>query len=130
MRRGFPYPVVIIDLHTRKALGLRISNALETSFCVEALKEPIHKFGPSEIMNTGLGSHVKSCDCSTRLLRTGVRILMDRKGPFLDNIVIERLWRILRRECAHLHAWEGGSDAKAVRLAKGEWRERFIAGNR
>jgi putative transposase len=113
MRRGFLYLVAIMDWHTRKVLAWRISNTLEADFCVEALNEAIHKFGPPEIMNTDQGSQFTSFAWTDRLRRSGVRISMDGKGRFLDNIFIERLWRTLKYECVYLHAWETGSEAKA-----------------
>ncbi|MEB8388523.1 IS3 family transposase [Rhodobacteraceae bacterium KMM 6894] len=114
MRRGFLYLVAIMDWHTRKVLAWRISNTLEVDFCVEALNEAIHKFGPPEIMNTDQGSQFTSFAWTDRLRRTGVRISMDGKGRFLDNIFIERLWRTLKYECVYLHAWETGSETKAA----------------
>jgi len=113
MRRGFLYLVAIMDWHTRKVLAWRISNTLEAAFCVDALNEAIHKFGPPEIMNTDQGSQFTSFAWTDRLRRSGVRISMDGKGRFLDNIFVERLWRSLKYECVYLHAWETGSEAKA-----------------
>ncbi|WP_371398838.1 IS3 family transposase [Marinovum algicola] len=114
MRRGFLYLVAIMDWHTRKVLSWRISNTLEAQFCVDALNEAIHKFGPPEIMNTDQGSQFTSFAWTDRLRRSGVRISMDGKGRFLDNIFIERLWRTLKYECVYLHAWETGSETKAA----------------
>ena len=102
-----------MDWHTRKVLAWRISNTLEANFCIKALNEAIHKFGPPEIMNTDQGSQLTSFAWTDRLRQTGVRISMDGKGRFLDNISIERLWRTLKYECVYLHAWETGSKAKA-----------------
>lgn len=113
MRRGFLYLVAIIDWHTRKVLAWRISNTLEAEFCVEALNEAIHRFGPPEIMNTDQGSQFTSFAWTDRLKRIGTKISMDGKGRFLDNIFVERLWRSLKYECVYLHAWETGSEAKA-----------------
>ncbi|WP_375699926.1 IS3 family transposase [Pseudophaeobacter sp. TrK17] len=113
MRRGFLYLVAIMDWHTRKVLAWRISNTLEAEFCVDALNEAIHKFGPPEIMNTDQGSQFTSFAWTDRLRRSGIRISMDGKGRFLDNIFVERLWRSLKYECVYLHAWETGSEAKA-----------------
>jgi len=113
MRRGFLYLVAIMDWQTRKVLAWRISNTLEAEFCVDALNEAIHKFGPPEIMNTDQGSQFTSFAWTDRLRRSGVRISMDGKGRFLDNIFVERLWRSLKYECVYLHAWETGSEAKA-----------------
>ena len=113
MRRGFLYLVAIMDWHTRKVLSWRISNTLEAGFCVDALNEAIHKFGPPEIMNTDQGSQFTSFAWTDQLRRSGIRISMDGKGRFLDNIFIERLWRSMKYECVYLHAWETGSQAKA-----------------
>jgi putative transposase len=113
MRRGFLYLVAIMDWHTRKVLAWRISNTLEAEFCVEALNEAIHRFGPPKIMNTDQGSQFTSLTWTDRLKRVGTRISMDGKGRFLDNIFVERLWRSLKYECVYLHAWETGSEAKA-----------------
>jgi putative transposase len=120
MRRGFFYLVAIMDWHTRKVLAWRISNTLEADFCVEALNEAIARFGPPEIMNTDQGSQFTSFAWTERLRRSGVRISMDGKGRFLDNIFVERLWRSLKYECVYLHAWESGSEAKA---GVGKWIE-------
>ncbi len=113
MRRGFLYLVAIMDWFTRKVLAWRISNTLEADFCVEALDEAVHTFGPPEIMNTDQGSQFTSFAWTDRLRRMSVRISMDGKGRFLDNIFVERLWRTLKYECVYLHAWETGSQARA-----------------
>jgi len=113
MRRGFLYLVAIMDWHTRKVLAWRISNTLEAEFCVEALNEAIYKFGPPEIMNTDQGSQFTSFVWTDRLRRSSVRISMDGKGRYLDNIFVERLWRSLKYECVYLHACETGSEARA-----------------
>lgn len=113
MRRGFLYLVAIMDWHTRMVLSWRISNTLEADFCVEALNEAIYRFGPPDIMNSDQGSQFTSFAWTDRLRRSGIRISMDGKGRYLDNIFIERLWRTLKYECVYLHAWETGSHARA-----------------
>jgi putative transposase len=118
MRRGFLYLVAIMDWHTRKVLAWRISNTLGADFCVEALNEAILKFGPPEIMNADQGSQITSFAWTDRLKRIGTCISMDGKGRCIDNIFIKRLWRSLKYECAYLHAWETGSQA---RVGIGRW---------
>jgi putative transposase len=113
MRRGFLYLVAIMDWHTRKVLAWRISNTLEAGFCADALNEAIHKFGAPDIMNTDQVAQFTSFAWTDRLRRSNVRISMDGKGRFLDNIFVERLWRSLKYECVYLHAWETGSEAKS-----------------
>ncbi|MDR0808064.1 MAG: DDE-type integrase/transposase/recombinase [Gemmobacter sp.] len=80
MRRGFLYLVAIMDWFTRKVLAWRISNTLEADFCVEALNESTHRFGPPGIMNTDQGSQFTSLAWTDRLKRSGTRISMDGKG--------------------------------------------------
>jgi putative transposase len=118
MRKGFLYLVAIMDWFTRKVLAWRISNTLEAEFCLEALNEAIHKFGPPEIMNTDQGSQFTSFDWTDRLKRAKTKISIDGKARYLDNIFIERLWRSLKYECVYLHAWETGSQAK---VGVGRW---------
>ena len=113
MRRGFLYLVAIMDWATRKALAWRLSNTLEADFCVEALNEALVRFGPPEIMNTDQGSQFTSWAWTDRLRQAGVKISMDGKGRFLDNIFVERLWRSLKYECVFLYAWSGGHEARA-----------------
>ncbi len=91
MRRRFLYLVAIMDRHTRMVLSWRISNTLDADFCVEALNEAIHRFGPPEIMNSDQGSQFTSFVWTDSLRRSGVRLSMDGKGRYLDNIFIERL---------------------------------------
>jgi putative transposase len=74
MRKGFLYLVAIMDWFTRKVLAWRISNTLEAEFCLEALNEAIHKFGPPEIMNTDQGSQFTSFDWTDRLKRAKTKI--------------------------------------------------------
>jgi putative transposase len=113
MRKGFLYLVAIMDWFTRKVLAWRITNTVEADFCLEALNEAIHKFGAPEIMNTDQGSQFTSFDWTDRLKRAKTKISMDGKARYLDNILIERLWRSLKYECVYLQAWETGSQARA-----------------
>jgi putative transposase len=91
MRKGFLYLVAIMDWHTQKVLAWWISNTLEADFCLEALNEAIHKFGPPEIMNMDQGSQLTSFAWTDRLKRVSTRISMDGKGRCMDNFFIERL---------------------------------------
>lgn len=91
MRRGFLYLVAIMDWATRKVLAWRLSNTLDASFCVEALNEAIAKYGKPEIMNTDQGSQFTGAAWITTLTEANVKISMDGRGRYLDNIFIERL---------------------------------------
>jgi len=118
MRRGFLYLVAIMDWHSRKVLAWRLSNSMEADFCVSALEEALGRHGVPEIFNTDQGSQFTSLDFVQVLQNAGVRISMDGKGRWMDNVMIERLWRSLKYECVYLHAFEGGSEA---RKGIGEW---------
>ncbi len=125
MRRGFLYLVAIMDWHSRKVLSWRLSNTLEAGFCVEALKEAIGRYGPPEILNTDQGSQFTSGDWIRVLEDAGIKISMDGKGRWIDNRMIERLWRSLKYECVYLHAYDSGSEA---REGIGEWLAYYNAG--
>ncbi len=113
MHKGFLYLVAIMDWATRKVLSWRLSNTMDAEFCIEALSEAIARFGRPKIFNTDQGSQFTSWQWIDTLKAAGIKISMDGKGRFLDNIFIERLWRSLKYECVYLHAWSGGREAKA-----------------
>jgi putative transposase len=114
VRRGFLYLVAIMDWATRKVLAWRLSNTLKASFCVEALNEAIGKYGKPEIMNTDQGSQFTGSAWITTLTKADVKISMDGRGRYLDNIFIERLWRSLKQEAVYLHELQDGFQAKRV----------------
>jgi putative transposase len=113
MRRGFLYLVAIMDWYSRKVLAWRLSNSMDAAFCVEALKEALANHGTQEIFNTDQGSQFTSGDWIDVLTDAKIKISMDGKGGWIDNRMIERLWRSLKYECVYLHAFETGSEAKA-----------------
>jgi putative transposase len=98
MPKGFLYLVAIMDWHSRKVLAWRLSNTMLADFCVEALEEALARYGRPEIFNTDQGSQFTSTDFTGALAAADVRISMDGKGRFLDNIFVERLWRSLKYE--------------------------------
>jgi putative transposase len=110
MHRGFMYLIAIMDWATRKVLSWRLSNTLDTRFCVEALKEALFKYGAPEIFNTDQGCQFTSEAFTSVLKSWNVRISMDGKGRFKDNIFIERLWRTLKYERIYLKAYETGAE--------------------
>lgn len=113
MRRGFLYLVAVMDWHTRAVLSWRLSNSIDSGFCVEALTEALERYGKPEIFNTDQGSQFTSEEFTDTLKASGVRISMDGKGRWMDNVFIERLWRSLKYECVYLREFETGHDAKA-----------------
>jgi len=112
MRRGFLYLVAVMDWHTRAVLSWRLSNTMESGFCVEALREALSRYGSPEIFNTDQGSQFTSEEFTGVLSDAGIRISMDGKGRWMDNVFIERLWRSLKYECVYLREFETGNDAK------------------
>src|SRR3954463_219576 len=118
MRRGFLYLVAVMDWVTRKVLSWQVSNTMDADFCIEALEEALARFGKPEIFNTDQGSQFTSPQFTGVLKAAGVRIAMDGRGRWMDNVFIERLWRSLKYECIYLHAFETGSEA---RVGVGRW---------
>lgn len=118
MRRGFLYLVAIMDWATRRVLAWRLSNTLEVEFCIEALEEAMARHGSPEIFNTDQGSQFTSPRFTEVLTAAKVKISMDGRGRWIDNVMIERLWRSLKYECVYLNAFETGSEARA---AIGKW---------
>ncbi len=118
MRRGFLYLVAIMDWATRKVLAWRLSNTMDAGFCVAALEEALARFGKPEIFNTDQGSQFTSQAFTSMLRDAEVRISMDGRGRWMDNVFIERLWRSLKYECVYLHAFETGSE---LRAGLGRW---------
>jgi putative transposase len=113
MRRGFLYLVAVMDWATRKVLSWRVSNTMDAEFCVAALEEALARFGRPDIFNTDQGSQFTSPRFTGVLHAAGVRISMDGRGRWMDNVFIERLWRSLKYECVYLHAFETGSELRA-----------------
>src|SRR5271170_5007575 len=98
MARGFVYLVAVMDWFRRRVLAWRVSITMEADFCVEAVQEAMAKHGRPEIFNTDQGVQFTSAAFLDELETAGVRISMDGKGRFLDNIFIERLWRSVKYE--------------------------------
>ena len=113
MRRGFLYLVAVMDWATRKVLSWQVSNTMDADFCIAALEEALARFGRAEIFNTDQGSQFTSPRFTGVLHAAGVRISMDGRGRWMDNVLIERLWRSLKYECVYLHAFETGSELRA-----------------
>ena len=111
--RGFLYLVAIIDWASRAVLSWRLSNTMEVSFCVAALEEALARFGKPAIFNTDQGSPFTSAAFTGVLATAGIRISMDGRGRWMDNVFIERLWRSVKYECIYLNAFETGSEAQA-----------------
>jgi putative transposase len=106
MAKGFMYLVAIIDWHSRRVLSWRVSNTLDTAFCIEALEEALERFGTPEIFNTDQGSQFTSEAFTDVLKEKGIAISMDGKGRWVDNVFVERLWRSVKYEDLYLRAYE------------------------
>ena len=118
VQRGFLYLVAIMDWATRHVLAWRLSNTMDTAFCVEALAEALARYPAPEIFNTDQGSQFTSLDFTGVLKDADVAISMDGRGRYMDNIFIERLWRSLKYEAVYLHELTDGFRAERV---IGEW---------
>lgn len=111
MARGFLYLVAIIDWYSRYVISWRLSNTLDADFCVAALEEALRK-GKPEIFNTDQGSQFTGEAFTSLLKQHGIRISMDGKGSYRDNLFIERLWRTVKYEEVYLKAYQDGREAR------------------
>jgi putative transposase len=112
MARGFIYLVAVIDWYSRRVLSWRLSNTLDSQFCVDALEDAIAKYGAPEIFNTDQGSQFTSEEFTGVLKREEIQISMDGKGRWLDNVFVERLWRSVKYEEVYLKAYDNVAHAK------------------
>lgn len=103
MQHGFMYLVAIIDVYSGCVMSWSISGTLDVGFCVETLKRAITKHGKPEIFNIDQGAQFTSKAFANVLLENQIRISMDGKGQFLDNIFVERLWRSVKHEYLYLN---------------------------
>ena len=101
LRQGFLYLAAILDWFSRYVLAWRLSNSLDTSFCLEALDEALSR-GRPEVFNSDQGSQFTSREFTGRLVAAGVQVSMDGRGRAFDNIFIERLWRTVKYEEIYL----------------------------
>ena len=112
MAKGFVYLAVVLDWFSRRVLSWRLSITMEAAFCIEALEEALARHGKPEIVNTDQGSQF-TCEAFTSVLASNdVRISMDGKGAWRDNVFVERLWRTIKYEEVYLHAYENVSAAR------------------
>ena len=105
IERGFMYLTVVMDWYSRSVLSWRLSNTLDSSFCVEALEEALGRYGRPEIFNTDQGSQYTSESFTKVLLDEGIQISMNGKGRALDNVFVERLWRSVKYEEVYLRSY-------------------------
>jgi putative transposase len=112
MKRGYMYLMAVMDWYSRAVLSWRLSNTMDADFCVAALEEAMNRNGVPEIFNTDQGAQFTSYDFTRTLRDAGVQISMDGRGRWMDNVMIERLWRSLKYECVYLREFETGSDLR------------------
>jgi putative transposase len=113
MAKGFVYLAVVLDWFSRRILAWRVSITMEASFCIETLEDALAKHGKSDIFNTDQGSQF-TCEAFTDVLyKHDIKISMDGKGAWRDNVFIERLWRTVKYEEVYLRAYDSVSDARA-----------------
>jgi putative transposase len=113
MARGFVYLAAVVDWASRRVLAHRVSISMDAQFCREALEEALARYGTPEIFNTDQGSQFTSVEFIDVLKKRGIRISMDGKGAWRDNVFVERLWRSVKYEEVYLHAYETVSAARA-----------------
>ena len=124
MNKGHMYLVAVMDWHSRKVLSFKLSNTMDTAFCVEALTDALERFGRPQIFNTDQGAQFTSNDFTSTLKASGVAISMDGRGRCQDNIFIERLWWTFKHQYLYLHSFD---TAAALRCGLKQWVEYYNA---
>ena len=114
MARGFVYLAAVVDWFNRKVLAWKLSITLETEFCLEAVEEALARYGKPEIFNTHQGSQFTSIAFTGLLLKNEIKISMDGKGAWRDNVFVERLWRTIKYEEVYLWAYPSVAEARAA----------------
>jgi len=112
MCKGFMYLVAVMDWHSRKVLSFRLSNTLDSDFCVSALEEALRHYGPPDIFNTDQGAQFTSKAFTGRLKDHHVQISMDGRGRAQDHIFIERLWWSLKYQYLYLWSFDNGTQLR------------------
>ena len=112
MKRGYVYLAAVVDWNTRRVLAWRLSITLETAFCTEAVEEAMAKYGKPDIFNTDQGSQFTSVAFIKMLKDAKIKISMDGKGAWRDNVFVERLWRSVKYEEVYLKAYENVPEAR------------------
>ena len=113
MAHGFVYLAAVMDWASRRVLSWRVSITLDSAFCIDAVEEAIARYGRPTIFNTDQGSQFTSAAFTGLLLDHGIRISMDGRGCWRDNVFVERLWRSIKYEEVYLHAYDAVAEAKA-----------------
>jgi len=113
MARGFIYLAAVLDWFTRRVLSWRVSITLEADFCIEAVEVALARRGQPDIFNTDQGSQFTSTDFIKVLAGREIKISMDGKGAWRDNVFVERLWQTIKYEEVYLRAYASVSEARA-----------------
>ena len=113
MARGFVYLAAVLDWFSRRVLSWRVSITMEADFCVAALEEALAKHGQPQIFNTDQGSQFTGTAFTGVLAKHDIKISMDGKGAWRDNVFVERLWRSVKYEEVYLHAYDSVADARS-----------------
>ena len=113
MAKGFVYLAVVLDWFSRRVLSWRVSITLGASFCVETLEEALARYGKPEIFNTDQGSQFTGTAFTEVLIRNEIKISMDGKGAWRDNVFVERLWRSVKYEEVYLRAYDSVGEARS-----------------
>ena len=112
MARGFVYLAAVVDWFSRRVLAWKLSITMEASFCIEALEEALSKNEKPQIFNTDQGSQFTSEAFTGRLKEEGIKISMDGKGRWRDNVFVERIWKSIKYEEVYLHAYASVCEAR------------------
>ena len=112
MKKGFVYLTAVVDVYSRRILAHRTAITMESLHAVQALAEAFARFGKPEIVNTDQGSQFTAQEFVDLVQTNGVKLSMDGRGAWRDNVFVERIWRSVKYERVYLRAYETVREAK------------------
>jgi putative transposase len=113
LSHGFVYLAAVLDWFSRRVLAWRVSITMEVDFCLDAVDEALARYGRPEIFNTDQGSQFTSAAFTGLLSDNAIRISMDGRGSWRDNVFVERLWRSVIYEEVYLRAYDSVAEARS-----------------
>jgi putative transposase len=121
MPKGFAYLTAVIDVASRYVLAHKVATTLEACHAVEIVEQALKKYGAPEIINTDQGSQFTAEEFTGTVLDRGIRLSMDGKGAWRDNVFVERLWRSVKYERVYLRAYDTVTEARTDIADYFEW---------
>jgi putative transposase len=110
--KGFVYLTAVVDVASRRVLAHKVATTLEAHHAVEIMAEAIARHGTPDVVNTDQGSQFTAEEFTDVVLSRGIKLSMDGKGAWRDNVFVERLWRTLKHDWVYWKGYDSVRDAR------------------